>query len=403
MKATSVKVKFRTSTTEGKEGKVYYQVIHRRVARQIKTCYKLFPCEWVTQYPYVSIYNAGTGRREYLQTVKHRIAEDINILHNLITVLERTKNTYTADELVLSFHKTEKDFYLFEFMKSIIANMKSLNKHSIGENYISTLNSFSRFRNGADITLNELDQSIILEYESYLKASGVCPNTSSFYMRNLRAVYNRAVEKGIITQTFPFRHVYTGIGKTVKRAVTLNTIKRIKNMNLSAEPSLEYARDMFMFSFYTRGMSFIDMAYLKKTNLHDGTLTYRRKKTGQQLNIKWESCMQAITEKYGTENSKYMLPIISEHDKDERHQYKVACHLMNIKLKKIGKKLGLHIPLTMYVARHSWASVAKSKNIPVSIISEGMGHDSEKTTMIYLATLDTSAIDKANRMILRAL
>lgn len=113
--------------------------------------------------------------------------------------------------------------------------------------------------------------------------------------------------------------------------------------------------------------------------------------------------MQAMTEKYGTENSKYMLPIISEHDKDERHQYKAACHLMNIKLKKIGKKLGLHIPLTMYVARHSWASVAKSKNIPVSVISEGMGHDSEKTTMIYLATLDTSAIDKANRMILRAL
>lgn len=195
MKATSVKVKFRTSTAEGKEGKVYYQVIHRRVARQIKTCYKLFPCEWVTQYPYVSIYNAGTRRREYLQTVKHRIAEDINILHNLITVLERTKNTYTADELVLSFHKAEKDFYLFEFMKSVIANMKSLNRHSIGENYISTLNSFSRFRNGADITLNEPDQSIILEYESYLKVSGVCPNTSSFYMRNLRAVYNRAVER----------------------------------------------------------------------------------------------------------------------------------------------------------------------------------------------------------------
>ena len=77
--------------------------------------------------------------------------------------------------------------------------------------------------------------------------------------------------------------------------------------------------------------------------------------------------------------------------------------LINRKLKTIGNMVGIQLPLTMYVARHSWASAAKTKNVPISVISEGMGHDSELTTQIYLASLDTAVVDKANRMILKSL
>ena len=160
---------------------------------------------------------------------------------------------------------------------------------------------------------------------------------------------------------------------------------------------------MFMFSFYTRGMSFVDMAFLKKTDLNNGMLTYRRKKTGQLLSIRWEKCMQDIVDKYPGNYSTYLLPIIIHIRKDERLQYKNSICLVNRRLKEIGKKLGLVHPLTMYVARHSWASIAKTKNISIGIISEAMGHDSETTTQIYLSSIQTNQIDNANRNILKDL
>jgi integrase len=239
----------------------------------------------------------------------------------------------------------------------------------------------------------------MLLYEAYLKARGVSMNTISFYMRNLRAVYNRAVEKELTPQIYPFRHVYTGVEKTVKRAVPIKTIKALKEQDLSLKPILDYARDMFLFSFYTRGMSFIDMSYLKKKDLKNGFLTYRRKKTGQLLTIKWEKCMEEIIDKYPKNETIYLLPIITKPGK-ERKQYNNALHLVNYHLKELSTILKLQRPLTMYVARHSWASAAKFKNIPLSVISEGMGHDSEATTRIYLASLETSVVDKANKMIL---
>ena len=222
-------------------------------------------------------------------------------------------------------------------------------------------------------------------------------------MRGLRAIYNRAVEKELTVQRTPFKHVYTGIGKTVKRAVPLKIIRQIRDMDLTLFPAMDFSRDIFMFSFYTRGMSFIDMAYLKKKDLQNGILSYRRRKTGQQLFIKWEKPMQEIVDKYDTGGTPYLLPIIKDMNEDDWRQYKNAAHLVNDKLKKLGRKLGLDIPLTTYVARHGWASIAKSRNIPLSTISEAMGHDSEKTTRIYLASLDTSAVDKANSQILKAL
>ncbi len=268
---------------------------------------------------------------------------------------------------------------------------------------MTTLSSFRRFREDVDVPLDKVNSDMMLAYEAYLKSIGISPNGSSFYMRNLRAVYNRAVEKEVTVQRYPFRQVYTGVDKTVKRAVSAEVIKRLKEMDFEGNRRLDFARDMFMFSFYTRGMSFVDMAYLKKKDLANGILSYRRRKTGQQLMIKWEKPMQEIVERYDTSGSEYLLPIIKHSQVAERTQYIYAGHRINRYLKIIGEKLGVHIPLTMYVARHSWASIAKSKHIPMSVISEGMGHDSEATTRIYLASLDNNEIDKANYLILKSI
>ena len=401
----TVKTKFRASSSKTKEGTLFYQVIHNRVVRQIHTGYKLYPQEWDVENKEI-IFPSGIGdtRRSYLVSLKEAVQEDTKRLKWIISQLERVDKGYTAGEVVKLYLMPPSDTGNFmAFARDVIRQLKQIGKSRTAERYTTVLNSFERFLGENDIPLDEFNSNLMVKYENFLKSEGVCPNTSSFYMRGLRAIYNRAVEKELTVQRYPFKHVYTGIDKTVKRAVSLNIIRQIRNLDLTLCPMKDFARDIFMFSFYTRGMSFIDMAYLRKKDLQNGILSYRRQKTGQQLLIKWEKPMQEIIDKYDTVGTPYLLPIIKNCSKDERKQYVYQAHTVNRNLKKIGKQLGLTIPLTTYVARHGWASIAKSKNIPITTISDAMGHDSEHTTRIYLASLDTSVVDKANSLILESL
>lgn len=249
--------------------------------------------------------------------------------------------------------------------------------------------------------LDSLNSGTMEAYESFLQQKGVVPNTISFYMRILRATYNRAVDEGAIEDCKPFRHVYTGIERTVKRALPLRSIKKIKSLDLSYRPAADYARDMFLLSFYLRGMSFIDMAFLKKSDLKNGYISYRRRKTRQALSIKWTDEMQAILDKYPDNSTPYLLPIIRNSNKTERKIYRNMSYNINRNLKTVARIADINVRLTMYCARHSWASAAKTAGIPITVIRDGMGHLSETTTQIYLASLDTNAVDRANALILR--
>ncbi len=293
--------------------------------------------------------------------------------------------------------------YFMEFMGMMAKSLMEQGRMRTAEAYLTTRHSFFKFVDNEDVKLRRVNADLIERYEIFLREQGVTPNTSSFYMRNLRAVYNRAVDQELTAQKYPFRHVYTGVAKTNKRALPVSVIKQIKNLDLSDCKALEFARDMFMFSFYTRGMSFVDMAYLQRADLRDNYLVYKRKKTRQQLIVKWERPMDEIVRRHTPSGSPFLLPIIKNPDRDNRTQYTNTLRFVNKKLKMVARRLRLHFPLSTYVARHSWASIAKSKDIPVSVISEAMGHDSEKTTLIYLTSLDTSAVNDANRLIMRML
>lgn len=292
---------------------------------------------------------------------------------------------------------------LFDFMRDIIVRLRQNGRIRTAETYRAALSSFRAFRDGNDIGLNQLSSEIMESYEAWQKSKGNSLNTVSFYTRILRAAYHRAVEDGLIEDRKPFRHVYTGVGTTVKRALPLPVIRAIKALDLSDKPKLDFARDMFIMSFMLRGMSFVDMAYLRKTDLTAGYVTYRRRKTGQQLRIRWTEEMQAVVNKYPENESDYLLPIIRRKEVNERKAYKNAGYNINYNLRYVGGMIGVLSPLTLYVARHSWASAAQAKGVPVSVISEGMGHGSEATTRIYLASLDTSVIDNANSLILKCL
>ena len=400
----TIKVKFRPSSARNDEGTIFYRVIHDRVVRQVTTGYRLSKAEWNILEKDISLSENEEKCSSNLFSLKKHINDDLAKFKSIISVLESSRQNYTADDIISSYTRTENNGNFISFIHDTIQQLKLVGRLRTAETYSTALNSFSRFCSlRGDVDFNDIDATLMMEYEDYLKSNGLIPNTISFYMRNLRAVYNRAVEKGITVQRNPFRYVYTGVDKTVKRALSVSMIRKIRDLDLRKSPSMDYARDIFMFSFYTRGMSFVDMAYLKKKDLQHGVLSYRRQKTNQQLFIKWEKPMQEIIDKYDTSQTPYLLPIIKDVNSDARRQYHNASHLVNAKLKKIGVDLGLPVVLTSYVARHTWASVARSKNISLSVISEAMGHDSENTTRIYLASLDMSVIDKANEIILKSL
>jgi len=398
----SIKVKFRPSTINDHEGTIYYQIIHERKPRQRLTDYHVFINEWDDTRSAV-VTTQKSERKSFILSIRERIRWDLERLTKIIRQMDNNGLSYTADDVIDEFNRYASEYSLFNFMETIIIKLKQNGKTRTSETYSIALNSFKKFRQGEDIMLDCLTSEIMEAYEAWHKQRGIAPNTISFYTRILRAAYNRAVEEDIIENRNPFRHVYTGVDKTVKRALPIAVIKRIKALDLELIPALDFARDMFMMSFMLRGMSFIDMAYLKKTDLKNGYVTYRRRKTGQQLTIEWTKEMQMLLDKYPENDSDYLLPIIRNAGTNERYTYRNVGYNINHNLKTIAKKVGITIPLTLYVARHSWASAAKAKGIPLSVISEGMGHDSEATTQIYLASLDTSVVDKANSLILKSL
>ena len=399
---TSIKVKFRPSIDGSSEGSIFYQIIHERTIRQLNSAYKVLPSEWDERRE-TAITDYDSARMTLIMAIRDNIRSDIDRFAKIVRKLKNTGLAFTADDVVNEFVRHGNEYSMFNYMENIIINLKIAGRIRTSETYRATLNSFKKFRCSKDIMLDRLSTEIMENYEAWLKNRGIALNTISFYTRILRAVYNRAVENEIIENRQPFRHVYTGLEKTVKRALPLSIIKKIKTLDLSSSQALDFARDIFLLSFYLRGMSFIDMSFLKKSDLKNGHITYRRRKTGQQLIIEWTTEMQTILDKYPENKSIYLLPIIRNAGANERCAYRNTGYNINHNLKRIADMVGITIPLTLYVARHSWASAAKAKGIPVSVISEGMGHNSETTTKIYLASLDTSVVDKANSLILKSL
>jgi len=409
----SIKVKFRASSVEGRQGAIYYQIIHDHMVRQLSTGYHVISEEWDESRSMVRSAQADE-RRPLILSIREGIRLDVERLRKIVRKLDGDGLAYTADDVIDEFRRYAGEYSLFNYMGSLIAKLKQNGRTRTSETYAAALRSFRKFLGeaadcrssllpGRDIMLDCINSEIMETYEAWHKSRGNTPNTISFYTRILRAVYNRAVEAGIIENHNPFRHVYTGVDKTVKRAIPLSQVREIKKLDLSGNPRLDFARDMFLLSFYMRGMSFIDMAFLRKSDLKNGYVVYRRRKTGQQLTIEWISEMQTILDKYPSNPTQYLLPIIRRADVNERRAFHNVGSCINRSLKKIALMVGINIPLSLYVARHSWASAAKAKGIPVSVISEGMGHDSEATTQIYLASLDTSVVDKANAYIVSAL
>lgn len=304
--------------------------------------------------------------------------------------------------------KRRSKYSFVRFMDGVITQLQRNGQYKSWQHYRSTLNSLMRFRGNQDFSLRKLDAVMMESYEVYLRQQGVCRNTSSFYMRILRAVYNRAADQGLIVRQHPFRRVYTGIDKTRKRAIPFENIRQISRLDFRHLSPRDMAKDAFMLSFYLRGISFIDLAHLKKSDIRNGYLHYNRSKTHQRITIKWEPRMQKLVDKYQhlAVDTPYLLPFLCEsgcRTMAAEQLYRNVEARITYHLRKIGHMVGMQGNLTLYVARHSWATAAKAHRVPISVISEALGHDSESTTQIYLRSIQTSDVDRLNAEMLAEL
>lgn len=394
----SLKLKFRPSATQGKEGTLFFSVIHRRITKTIHTDYHIYPHEWDEKVNFIRI--TGTpDRKALLQMIASKVQWNIRQLTSIITEKETSLVEYTTDDIISEYKRLPPCQTLFSFIRSMIAKKIRIGQSGTAKTYRDALNSFAHFRQQKDLTLDSLDREVISLYEAWLKGKGLKRNSSSCYLRTLRTLYHKAVEQELTTDKDVFRNVFTGFTRTTKRAISLETVRNIRRLQLPEGSMLAFSRDMFMLSLYLQGISFIDLAFLKKSDIRNGMLQYNRKKTRQNLSICWEPIMQEIVDTYAhlTHDSPYLLPIITQTDGTEREQYMKKAHTINRMLKKIGRMVGLHIPLTSYVARHTWASTMRNLGFDISIISAGLGHEDLKTTQIYLSNIDTEVAREANR------
>ena len=392
------KLKFRPSTAEGKPGTLYFQVTHRRSTRTVYTDYHITPEEWDGRTSFIRI--TGTPERQAeLRLITSKLRWDCKQITSLITEKELAMLEYTADDIVSAFRLLPPCQTWFSFIHGMVAKKLRIGRLGTAKTYRDALMSFSRFRNGEDLTIDALDAETMNLYEAWLKGRGVKRNSSSCYLRTLRTLYRKAVETGLTTDKHIFRHVFTGFAKTAKRAIPLGSLRAIRQLQLSEGSAIAFARDIFMLIVYLQGISFVDLAYLKKDDIRNGQLHYSRKKTGQELTVGWESVMQDIVDNYIhlTKGSPYLLPIITKTDGTERRQYERMEHKVNYYLKKIGTMVGLQASLTTYTGRHTWASILRDMGTSLSVISKGLGHESLKTTQIYLSSIDMEGVVKANR------
>ncbi len=390
-----VKVKLRPSKVVGKAGVIYYQITHNRKTQQITTKLRVQPSDWDSEEE--ELVHSAPNR----SMIQNRIDGDVALLRRVISDLDSSGMDYSIEDIINRYKSPQSHILVLDYMRTQVEQLQATNRLGTAKNYEKTMCSFGEFLGDVRLPLSALTEQVVTDYNSFLIRRGLVRNSVSFYMRVLRAVYNKAVRQKLIEQQHPFMEVYTGIDRTRKRAVSESIIAQLHRLELEEGTPLALCRDMFIFSYCTRGMAFVDIAYLKKSNLQNGMIYYARRKTGQLLSVRIEPSIQRIIDRYADPDSPYVFPILSSLDAAEAYeQYQVALNTHNRILGRLSEILGCGCKLTSYTSRHSWATAARNHNVPISVISQGMGHTSEQTTQIYLAMLENSVIDDANRGII---
>lgn len=296
--------------------------------------------------------------------------------------------------------KRTKCVLLYNYFRELIDRKRHAKKYSTADLYCATTNWIKKFT-GTQLPLDKVTPGLIDRFHAFLLSQKNLKNNSIIsYLHNFRAMYNTAIREHLIRTPYisPFAHLSLRKEKTAKRAVSPEVFENICQLNLPEGSGLSLTADLCVFSYLACGISFIDLANLNKQNIIGDEIVYNRKKTGTQIRIRITKGMCALIDKYQTDDTPYLFPILDK-EKTTHGAYKSCLLHYNANLQELSALLRLPVRLTSYVIRHSWATGAFKLHIPVAVISQALGHTSEKTTRYYLDQLDQSELDQANAKI----
>lgn len=390
------------------------QVIHNRRRSILTTPYRLRSEEFDAKKGRAVTVDRTRARRAYVREANDCIGERIAHLLAIADRFREEGKPYTASDITGTYKSDGDNHHLTSFADRLIAELESAGRFGTARSYRSLMSAWGKFAGARHYRFPQLDSHTVLAFADHLERQGNRRNTVCFYLRTLHALYNRARRYGYApTQRDPFREVSFKPARTPKLAVNRNLLRTLAGSDFG-DKELNEARDMFLFSFYARGMSFVDICHLKKEMVWNDALHYERQKTHQVFSVALTPQLREIMARYDDPASPWVLPCMKRGMlysvfKDENvngevssdklyHFYCMALQYYLMLLRKISKRLDCR-KLTFNVARHTWATEARSMGVPMPHISEGLGHASEKTTRFYLAQLDNSAVDRINEKV----
>lgn len=338
-------------------------------------------------------------------------AESVKFLNNLLL-----SEVAKAQEIINRLHfKGELDFLsmkqlkgkivrkskyesYFEYALETAKDLRAAQRFGTARSYEGLVGILKVFNKQKDLKFNELNLDFLKRFERFhLSKKGNTQNGVASYMRTIKAIYNRGIKDDIIEREYyPFLKYQIKLNPTEKRAIKVEYIKKILELDLAKGHTLFNYRNYFILSYMTMGMSYIDMVFLKKGNIVDDRIKFQRRKTSKIYDIKITDQMRVILKFYISKKKKndFILPVLKRDTLEL--QYRDAqwgLKRYNKGLKKIADLCGIEENLTSYVSRHSFATHALFKNIPLTAISSMLGHSKLSTTQIYLKSLPSDVLD----------
>ncbi len=371
---------------------VVIQVIRHRVKREIFTPYCLSEAEFknldsLSEIEVVSL---------YLDKICRELALIGYALHR------EKGEVYTCADLVDTYRGRTDMRQLFAYADSLVSKLQSTGHSGTASNYCNACRALERFVGGRVLAFSDFTAQCVDDFMDFLRARGNCENTAVCYLKQLRAIYNKALRVGIVKEDLnPFRNQSFHCVPTRKRALPLKELQRLIKTDFRREHrDVCLARDLFLASFYGCGIPFTDLCRLRKEHIEGNFLCYKRHKTHQLLRVRIEKPLRELFARYADPHSPYLFPMLRGFT-DEDRGYHSAKDRLSKRIRRVGELLGMTFSLTFHVARHTWATLAHNAGIELSVVSSCLGHTSEKTTRIYLAEMDTKKLARANCVVLK--
>lgn len=340
-----------------------------------------------------------TRVNNFLQKERARCIDVLTILND-----KNELNYLSINELkeMMVIGKSETSFY--EYTEQLIKEQIAQKRIGNARSYANTLREIKNFMKERIVTFNEINHHFLKKWEHSYLSRGLSPNGLAVHMRTIRAIFNKAIKERIAErEAYPFENYTIKTKPTKKRAISPEAIQKIVGLNYEPDNPLFETRNIFLLSFYMMGAPYFDLANLKVKNIIDGRVQYKRQKTGKFYDIKITENLKPILDYYtkGKSPDNFILPIIKREKLTEQYKDVLwARERYNVRLKTMAKDAGIEENLTSYVSRHSFASIANNMAIPLTAISEMLGHQKLTTTQVYLAGLQKDIIDNYNEQIL---